>query len=185
MPYTLYYHTACKKIWGRGTAIVLTLEAACKDYEIKLPDEVPQGVGFAVPMLTMEDGVTISQLPAILDVLGEEVGLNGKTKEDKIKSKQYLLDINDIVSEGMSGKLTEKPERAEKWFKLLDSRLSTAFFLGDEPTTVDFFAFMAFSNLTSKGVKLDPFPKLSKWWDAVQEITAVKKMKDSGIPVMN
>ena len=52
---------------------MLALEAAKEKgldvkYEVKLPEEAPKDVGFAVPMLTLPSGQTMAQTCAILSV---------------------------------------------------------------------------------------------------------------------
>ncbi|KAJ8599034.1 hypothetical protein CTAYLR_007677 [Chrysophaeum taylorii] len=181
--YTLYYWTACEKFWGRGIPIVLTLDSAGAKYEIKQADEAPSGVCFAVPIFSFPNGVTISQTTAILDILGETFGLNGATPEAKMMSKQYLLDLTDVFSELMSGKLSDEA-RADKWLTLLNSKLTKTFFLGDAPSTVDFYAIFVFEWIVKKGLAFDKYANLTKWWAAIKEVPAVKKMYSSGVPMI-
>ena len=188
---TIFYWTACKSFWGRAIGVVLTLNHAGKkmgtDYVIKEPKEAPADMGAAFPQVTLANGMTIAQTPAILDVLGESLGLNGETLEEKILCKQYILDLTDVFGEAQSGKMTEKPERAAKWFTLLESRLEargTRFFLGDEPTVVDFYAVFVFAWVDQKQVPFDAYAKLTQWWKDVKEVQVVKDMVNSGIKLI-
>jgi glutathione S-transferase len=167
---------------------VLTLEAAGLkrgiDYEIKTPAEAPPGCGFAVPMVTFPNGVTVAQTTAILDLLGEQLGLNGSTAEEKMLCKQYLLDMTDVFSEAVSGKFASNPERADKWFAHLEAKLTNSFFLGSSPTVVDFYGVFTFCWVVAKGANFDKFEKLSRWWATIQEVPVVKNMRESGIAMI-
>ena len=99
----------------------------------------------------------------------------------------YILDLTDVFGEAQSGKMTEKPERAAKWFTLLESRLEargTRFFLGDEPTVVDFYAVFVFAWVDQKQVPFDAYAKLTQWWKDVKEVQVVKDMVNSGIKLI-
>ncbi|KAJ8611992.1 hypothetical protein CTAYLR_004405 [Chrysophaeum taylorii] len=184
MSHTLYYWTACRKFYGRAAPIKLTLDAAGAAYEIKQQDEAPKGPRFTVPIVTFPNGVTMSQTTAILEVIGEMYSLNGLNPEAKMLCKQYLLDLTDIFTETLADKLASDPTRAEKWYELLDSKLTHGFFLGDKPSIVDFYAIFVFEWLLKKAPEFDKFPKVAKWWKDIKEVPVVKKMYDSGIPVL-
>eukprot|EP00992_Anisonema_acinus_P015572 TRINITY_DN9800_c0_g1_i1.p1 TRINITY_DN9800_c0_g1~~TRINITY_DN9800_c0_g1_i1.p1 ORF type:complete len:211 (+),score=73.12 TRINITY_DN9800_c0_g1_i1:58-633(+) len=187
--FTLYYWTACTKFWGRGTGAVLALEHAGKvkdkDYFIKDRDEVVDSThGFAVPMVTFPNGATVAQAPAIMMILGEELGLDGKTSAEKMKTKQNILDVEDVFAEASGGKW-EKPERKEKWMKYLESKLEgKKFFGGEEPSVVDFHSIFAFCWLEAKGFTFAEAPKLTQWWADVKQVPAVHKMLNSGVSVL-
>ncbi|KAL3893404.1 MAG: hypothetical protein SGPRY_014257, partial [Prymnesium sp.] len=149
MQYTLYYFFMCEKFWGRAIGPVLTLNAAGKklgvDYEIRDLNEVPAGKGVGFPQVTLSNGLTIGQTATVCGVLGDEFGLSGKTPEAKILCRQYLEDLNDVFSTAQSGKMAEDPDKhAAKWFSLLETRLEgNSFFLGEEPSVVDFHGVFA------------------------------------------
>merc|ERR1712107_325171 len=98
-PVTIYYIGASKQFWGRSASIVLTLDHAGVDYEIKDKSEAPEGVGFTVPIVTLENGQHLSQTIAILNALGEQYNLDGMTAEEKNISLQTKLDLNDMLIE--------------------------------------------------------------------------------------
>ena len=78
MAHTLYYWGKCTTFYGRGLPVLMALDLAKQQYEIKDPSEATNEGEvdcFAVPMLTFTNGVTVSQLPAILLIIGEEHGL--------------------------------------------------------------------------------------------------------------
>ena len=97
-------------------------------YDVKDRDELQGdfGFSFAVPIVKYEDGLSQSQLPSILDVLGEKVGLHGKDFAEKVAVKQLLLDFEDIMQENFAKpcKWTEENQRQDKWFSLLEKRTS-------------------------------------------------------------
>ena len=190
--YTLYYWGACGKkwFWGRATAPVLALEAAKAkgldvDYEIKTPEEAPKDVGFAVPMLTLPSGQTMSQTCAILNVLGDRFGLNGTTEEERIKCQQTLLDLDDLFLEAEHKKLNGDG-RADKWFGLLEKKLVKKFLVSDEPTVADFHAVFAFAWVDAcyDGDYTEKFPKLTQYLKDIYEYGPVKEMKNSGVPLI-
>eukprot|EP00212_Chloropicon_laureae_P003464 CAMPEP_0197487052 /NCGR_PEP_ID=MMETSP1311-20131121/2057_1 /TAXON_ID=464262 /ORGANISM="Genus nov. species nov., Strain RCC856" /LENGTH=192 /DNA_ID=CAMNT_0043030515 /DNA_START=105 /DNA_END=683 /DNA_ORIENTATION=- len=190
MTIQVFYWGACKKFWGRGLPIVLALEHSATKYDVKDRDELQGdfGFSFAVPIVKYEDGLSQSQLPSILDVLGEKVGLHGKDFAEKVAVKQLLLDFEDIMQENFAKpcKWTEENQRQDKWFSLLEKRLNANQFLASaEPTVADFHGFMAFELVTSKHGDIDAakYPKLAAWWTAMNNLPAAKKVKESGVQV--
>lgn len=180
-PYTLFYWGACKSFYGRALPIILALELANQEYEIKEPGDAPGADCFAVPMLTFPNDVTMSQLPSILMMLGEKYGLAGSTEAEKMKAAQYLGDLTDVFSE--HGKFKEeKVERGEKWFALLESRLTaTGFFIGDSISVVDLYAYFVFLWIIGKDIPFDKFPALTKFNAMMPEIDAVQKCAATGV----
>jgi hypothetical protein len=180
-PYTLFYWGACKTFYGRALPIVLALEIAQQEYEIKEPSDAPGSDCFAVPMLTFPNDVTMSQLPSILMMLGEKHGLAGSTEEHKMKVAQYLGDLTDIFSE--HGKFKEeKVERGEKWFALLESRLTaTGFFIGDSISVVDLYTHFVLLWIVSKEIPFDKFPALTKFNAMMAAHDAVEKVAATGV----
>ena len=180
---TLYYHTACKQFYARAIPIVLALDQAGAEYEIKEPSDAPPGIGFAIPMITLESGKSLSQTIAILMALGEQYGMLGKTDEERYTCLQNILDFNDIVGEIKGGNFVDKPERFEKWMGVVESRLTAKFFGGDEPSVADYYAVFLFVFVDGKvsySYK-DKFPKIAKWLSDIYEVPVVKKMKESGV----
>jgi hypothetical protein len=83
-----------------------------------------EGVGFAMPIVTLESGQSMSQTPAILDVLGETLGLGGATPEQKAHCKQLIVDMVDLGAEAVGGKFVkDKPERADKWLGYIEKKV--------------------------------------------------------------
>uniref|UniRef100_A0A7S3JYJ1 GST C-terminal domain-containing protein n=2 Tax=Aureoumbra lagunensis TaxID=44058 RepID=A0A7S3JYJ1_9STRA len=189
--YCLYYWTACKDFWGRAIGVVLTLEDAKRkgcdiNYVIKVPDEAPKDIGFAVPMIQLPTGQVVAQTPAILNVLGTTFGLCGQTVEQQIACQQCVLDVDDIFSEVIQKKWEGKKERADKWFALLESKLTKSKFLVcDEPTVADFHGVFAFEWVLVKYEgDFKAFPKLTQWWTAINDYPPVKDMRASGIKMI-
>ena len=193
--YTIYYWGSCTKFYGRALPILAALHAANKtkgtDYEIKEPSEAPPGKGFAVPIVTLENGVTIAQTTAIMEVLGEDLGLGGKTAEDKLYVKQYLLDFTDVFSELMKGKFSEgegesavTTDRGHKWFSLLESRLAGGYFLGDYLSVVDMYAHFVFLWVEKKGVDMSKYEALCKWYASIKATDMMKGFVDSGVALI-
>lgn len=180
-PYTLFYVSACKRFWGCGGPIAATLEQAAQEYVIKETEDVPAGVGFAVPMLTFDNGVTISQTTAILTVLGDQHDLADTTVTQKMQVKQYLRDLDDIVAETDTGNIAEKPERADKWFSLLAGRLGNGYFVGDSLSVVDFYAFFVLLWVAKNGVSIEKYTVLAKFRAMVGETCAMKKLAATGV----
>jgi len=186
MTYTLYYWAACKKFWGRALPIVLTLNHAGKELVIKDQTETPppaDAIVFASPIVTLENGHTMSQLPAILDVLGEKTNLRGKTEHEVLATKQVLLDLDDMFDEQIAKKWDDKKERKDKWLSLLEKRLSkTKYLTSEEPTVADFHAVLTLSKMKGD-FDAAKYPKFASWFEGMDEIPAVKKIRESGIPI--
>lgn len=180
----LYYHGACKKFYARSLPIILTLEQAKIDYEVKEPQDAPQGTGFAVPMIKLSNGQYISQTIAILNALGEEHGLHGKTVEEQNLCLQTLLDLNDIATELKGGTFTDNPDRLKKWMGILELRLKDkTYFGGAAPTTADFYAFFVFTFLDGRmgPAYRESFPKIGKWVEDVKKVPVVKTLMEDSI----
>ena len=113
----LFYHGACKAFWGRGFPIIALCNEANVPYTIKGNDEVPEdALCFAVPIVSFNgEGIYMSQMPAILEHLGDAVGLGGTTHAKKVAVKQLILDFVDASAETMSKKLIDNADRAKKW----------------------------------------------------------------------
>lgn len=186
MAYSVYYFTACKAFWGRAIGVILTLEEAKAEYSIHLPEEAPSE-RFTYPVITLDSGETIGQVPAILNILGEHFGLNGQTKKQQIMSQQAVLDMNDIFSLAQSGHFTENPERATQWFKLLESKLvENKFLVADTPTVADFHGVFA-TEWVHKCYDFnayETFPRLAQWWQDICNHPPVAKMKNGDIPMI-
>ena len=184
-PITIFYHGACKTFWARAAPIILTLDHVGAEYSIKDTSEAPEGCGFAVPMVILEDGQHLSQTVAITMALGDKYGLVGKTAQEKNVCLQTMLDLNDLLIEIKPGTLKEKPERLLKWKSVFESRLQDSFFGGEEVSVADFFAETVFTFINFKfGDNYDDFPKLTKWMKSIVDVPAVKKMRASGIDII-
>jgi len=166
--------------------IVLTLNHAGKELVIKdqMEESPPDGtISFAVPIVTLENGHSMSQLPAILDVLGEKTNLRGRTEREVLATKQVLLDLDDMFDEQIAKKWDDKKERKDKWLALLEKRLSqTKYLTSDEPTVADFHAMLALSPMRGD-FEAAKYPKFASWLEGMDQIPAVKKVRESGIPI--
>jgi len=192
-PLTIFYWTACQKFWGRAIGVVCTLEAAGKkqgtDFVIKEPSDAPPGFGMAYPQVKFASGLQLAQTAAVLSALGDELGLSGKTPEAKLLCRQYLEDMTDFFGAAQSGKLLDDEGKREKWFTLLEARLTkNSFFLGDEPTVVDYHGVFAFNWVekcyVGKGGSLEAYPNVKRWWAAIKEDPAVKAKFDGPIALI-
>lgn len=180
--YTIYYHGACKKFWGRCLPIGMLLETGGVTYEFKLPEEKPEGAGFAVPMLTFPDGTTIAQSSAIMLALGEGLGLAPKTPQGKVKHNQLILDAGDLISD-----VAKPQERLDQWLSYFEKILaaSGSGYLMQSVTAADFQLFVAIYNINKDGkLAASQFPKVAAWYDKISQLPAAKKFLDSGVPVM-
>merc|ERR1719300_2108977 len=180
--YVVYYWSACQQFWGRAIGIILTLDAAGVKYVIKDKEKADFSKGLAVPMITLTTGQTLSQTPAILDILGERLNLMGETEDEILLCKQSIYDMDDIFGESKNFK--EKPDRAKRWFSLLETRLAKhQFLVCDSPTVADFHGVFAFEWVHARFGESygEEFPNLARWWKDVCEVPVVKKMKTSGI----
>ena len=122
MSYTLFYHTECKGFFGRGWAPLAMLKHTNTPYEIKGAADVPQGVGFAVPMMTFPEGFSIAQTGVIAATLGATLGLAPTGIADNAKAQQIVADMGDAQGDIFSGK---PAERINKWLDYLASRLES------------------------------------------------------------
>jgi glutathione S-transferase len=187
MKYTLYYWGKCTKFYGRGLPILLALDLAKQEYEIKETSEAPEGVDcFAVPYVTFTNGVTVSQLCPILQIIGEEHGLAGSTVEEKMKAKQYLGDLSDVLAETFAGKLSgDGVSRADTWFTLLSNRLdATGYYIGSSLSVVDFFAYFVFLWVVKQGIPFEKFENLTKFITMMNEKEVLQKYIASGVPLI-
>lgn len=171
-------------MYGRAIAIYLTLDQAGFEYDKQPPNEMPGGsppndICFAVPAVKI-DGRFVSQTPAILAVLGELFGLGGKTPEEKGRVLHALEDMNDLFGE--HGKFTDgNNERKRKWFTYLEKKLKGKQWWGgtSEPTVADFHGVFAFEWIVKKKIDFSAYPNTTKWWEDIQAVPVVAKMKES------
>ena len=74
---------------------------------------------------------------------------------------------------------------AERCLGMLDARLSKSkFFLGDEPTVVDFVGVFTFTWADAHEVPLDSFANLARWWKELKEVPVVRALIEDGVPVI-
>jgi glutathione S-transferase len=138
-------------------------------------------------MLTFTNGVTVSQLPAILLIIGEEHGLAGNTVEEKMKAKQYLGDLSDVLAETFGGKLIgDGVTHADKWFTLLSNRLdATGCFIGSSLSVlVDIYAYFVFFWVVKQGIPFEQFENLTKFIAMMNETEMLKKYIASGVALI-
>ena len=166
----------------------MTFEEVGVNYTIHNPEETPPEAGrVTFPALTLDNGVTMGQVPAMLNILGERFGLTGATPEQRMLCQQTVLDVDDIFAEAQSGKFTQNPERAAKWLQLLDTQLSDhKFLVSDAPTVADFHAVFAteWVHKSFSATAYDAFPRLSQWWKAICDHPPVHQMKTGSIPMI-
>ena len=118
-------------------------------------------------------------------VLGDKFGFKGATEEEKIKCAQALPDLDDIFLEASSKKWNDKPDRADKWFALLESKLTKKFLVSDEPTVADFHFIFAFAWVDAcYDGDYKKFPKLSQYIKDINDYGPVKNMKTSGVKLI-
>merc|ERR1719488_396676 len=139
MAYTLFYHTKCEGFYGRGYVAISMLKHTGTEFEVKGPEDVPAGVGFAVPMLTFPDGYSIAQTGAITVALGEAVGLAPASPAGKAKAMQLMDDGADINTEMGAGKPVE---RITKWMDHFETQLGdNEYFIDNKLSFADFHLF--------------------------------------------
>lgn len=179
---TVYYWgpVGGANIYGRAIGIYLALNQAKKKYpsityEMKAPSEMPDGTGFAVPAISIE-GTCIAQTPAILIALGEEFGLLGRTKAERLQCMQGIEDMNDVFGE--HSKWVDDEERKNKWFAYLEKKLAGKQWIAgtDAPTVADFHGVFAFEWVKKKNIDFSAFPNTSKWWADIQAYPVVAEM---------
>jgi len=184
--YTVYYwgpHPGTL-FFGRAAGIYATLNEAGIEYEKKPTPDMPKG-GFAVPAVTLPSGQNLFQTIAILNVLGEQLGLNGSTSEEKAFCLQYMMDLEDMFAESYRGDWNKEEvgqDRANAWFALLESRLTDRKFLvKDTPTVADFHGVFVFEIIGKKYTAGDfsAFPNLTQWWADIRTVPSVAVMYDT------
>merc|ERR1711907_2176 len=186
MSFTVFYHSACTGFYGRAWSAIAMLKYGNKEFECKLPEDVPPGVGFAVPMVTLPEGVTISQSGTIALAVGTACGLAPHPLEQiekSIKAHQLVADGNDLASELFASK---PDERIMKWLDYLEGQLQGDYFLGAELSYVDFanypiFLLIALKKAAGKCPGVEVPPKLAAWSAKMAEIPAVSEMAASGV----
>jgi len=183
----IFYWTAAKKFQGRAFPIALALEHFKKPYEVRPESPFPENaISFACPVVTFESGESMSQLPAIMLRLGETTGNAGGTDAERAQVLQILLDWNDMFDEcGKEGKWTAENQRKEKWFALVEKRLTLNKFLAtSEPSVADFFAFWSCLLVTKKtGPIPSEFPKFAAWMETMRALPAAEKLLTNGVPI--
>merc|ERR1719242_667360 len=192
--YTVYYWGACKKFWGRAIGPILTLDKAGVKYTVKEPTEAAPNSGVAWPQVGLPSGEQIAQTPAILDVLGDEFGLAGRTRKQRRLCRQMVMDMNDVFGEAVGGKFAlvdGKPnDRMAKWMDYMTIRLKASKFLcGDEPTVADYQGVFAFVWMLKKAENCEAvlaknYPVVAKWWTALKATPECDRLFKSGIPMI-
>lgn len=199
--YTLYYHTECKGFYGKGWSPLAMLKHAGKPYEVKGPDQCPEGIGFEVPMLTFPGGdvsgtgfmsqfrgsVSIAQSNVIVELLGEKLGLAPKDFASSAKAKQLVADQNDLFGELYACK---PADLITKWLDYLEAQVAgDAYFLECGLTYVDFAMYPVLLFAKQKiqagdlaGVTVPA--RLQAWCAKMGELPAVVEMDASGIPLL-
>merc|ERR1711871_1681697 len=134
MSHTVYYHGAGKAFTGRIACAMAMLEDAGAAYTIEAPDAWTGSPIFAVPAVKTAGGAEASQTTTVMFALATELGApylpEGFPKQ--IKAMQLMCDAADLMTDSM--KFGEKPERAEKWFKHIDSMLGHELIAGETAT---------------------------------------------------
>lgn len=186
MPYTIYYHGACKGFWGRAFTPLAMLNSAGKDFEIKGSDEVPAGSGFAPPFCGFPGGYTISQTAIISEMVGRQCGYAPSDEGEDAKAKQYFQDVSDLMTDMFKG----DPERIMKWVNYFDGQVKdNGYLLSFGLSYADFGLFSVLKAIMDKKAvgKLESvsFPaKLQQLYDKVAANEGVKKLLESGTPML-
>jgi len=176
---TVYYWgpNGGANMYGRGIGIYLTLDEAGMKYEMKGQADMPEGTAMAMPAVDI-DGVCMGQTPAVLAVLGERLGLAGKTPTEKMRCLQAMEDMNDVFGE--HGKWADDAARKDKWFAYLEKKLEVGgkkWLAGtDKPTIADFHGVFAFEWVVKKGIDFSKYPLMTKWWEEIKQYPVVAKM---------
>jgi len=177
--YTIYYHAACTKFYGRAFPLVLCLETVGAEYECFEPGAAPEGTGFVcAPAIKSPSGACIAQLPAQLLMLGEELSMAPKDPVLRAKHCQLILDANDLLGEIFGGK---DDERLKKWMDYLEKTITATpgvFLVGDKVTPADFFMYFTFLWVDKKEKKslYESCTGVKKFMAAVENTPAYKKL---------
>merc|ERR1719424_1655182 len=99
----------------------MLLEEAGVPYTIEAPDAYDGTAMFAVPAIKTPDGITMSQAPAILMALAQNLGLVPQDPIKAAKAMQLCLDGADMLSEAWPKVFAEKPERRDKWLAHMEA----------------------------------------------------------------
>merc|ERR1712176_1299028 len=109
------------------------------------PDEKKMDNTFAVPAVRSADGkIQMSQVPAIMQVLGKRHGRYPSGILNEAKAIQYSLDAADFLSEGFTQSKNKEwfsGDRYKKWCGAVEKMLEAsgkAFLTGDSPVYCDF-----------------------------------------------
>lgn len=181
--YTVYYHTASQTFLGRSYAPLLLLEHAKAKYVCQTPDKAPPG-WFAPPIVQSSSGACISQTPAIMHMLGIELGLAPEEPKEAAKAFQLALDAADLFSEATASK-PKPPARIQKWYNYFEATLQSAgsgYFLKGGLSYVDFTMLMTLE--TSNGKVPLETPKLKEWLSMMLSQDGVVAVKNRGIPML-
>lgn len=179
LTYTVYYPDASAKFLGKSYAPLLLLEHTAAKHECDVPENAPPG-WFAPPIVRSSSGACISQTPAIMIMLGTELGLAPKDPGDAAKAWQLAMDADDLFSEA-----SKPPKRILKWYSYLEAVLESAgggYFSKSGLTYVDFAMLMSLEVLSAR-VKLET-PKLTTWMEMMANLPAVTTVKGKGVPLL-
>merc|ERR1712086_1021382 len=139
MSFTIYYHTKCEGFYGRAFAAYAMLKHAGKEFEVKAPEEVPAGVGFACPFVTFPEGYSISQTGAIGVAVGKACELAPADAAGDAKAQQLMADGVDIQTEMGAAKPVE---RIAKWMEHFETLLGdNDYFINNTLSYADFSLF--------------------------------------------
>ena len=135
-----------------------------------------------------DDRTSTCACAAVLKKLGDALGLCGKTADLVALCRPRLEELNELALDAGFDRL--KDTKAAEWFAKLEGWLEdSAWFLGDEPSIVDFHGVFAFSWIEKNfigthGGSFAAYPKVAKWWVAVNELPAVAMIHASPVAVL-
>eukprot|EP01094_Clydonella_sp_ATCC50884_P010881 TRINITY_DN20698_c0_g1_i1.p2 TRINITY_DN20698_c0_g1~~TRINITY_DN20698_c0_g1_i1.p2 ORF type:complete len:226 (+),score=75.04 TRINITY_DN20698_c0_g1_i1:52-678(+) len=188
---------------GRAEPILMVLAEAGKTFDLE-PDVKGFIAGhkgfpvFACPVVRRNaDQVCVSQTTAILQWLGEELGLGGGDGINRTRAMQTALNVADIWSEAYNGRKGEDAgaaflsARLPKWLAVLEASLASAGsgFFTAQLSYADFAAYnvlrvleFMFGEQASSAIKAND--KLSAHYAAMAQRPAMVSYLSSALPVL-
>merc|ERR1712086_1148360 len=160
-------------------------QARWKEFEVKAPEEVPAGVGFACPFVTFPEGYSISQTGAIGVAVGKACELAPADAAGDAKAQQLMADGVNIQTEMGAAKPVE---RIAKWMEHFETLLGdNDYFINNTLSYADFSLFQAFDLMEAKKAlgKYEGYemgPKMTAWLERMKAVPALAEMAASGIP---
>ncbi|KAI3382643.1 hypothetical protein SNEBB_005386 [Seison nebaliae] len=193
--YTLHYFNA------KGAAEFIRYMFAFKDvhfkdkrYENETWIEAKPKMPFGqVPVLTIDNDVTLCQSKTIGRYIANELGLAGRNNLERAKADEFVDQMSDAHSEIAKMYFAkDDPEKVKEIFKdlttkILDPKLrpledmlktsKTDFIIGNDLTWADFYvaSFISLWKIFNLGDFLQQYPNLLKVQETVEKLPEIKR----------